>query len=277
VTDVSPTARQVGIAVVAACRETGADPVECIQGEMYCHGPRTSERRFAFARARVYAALAIESLFDCGATFIGRAVGASRSSADTLLSNTRFQLRNGSMRWYDPNALERVKGAVRTDGGASPSDATSASVRAVAAVHTMRLCACGAPLTGAARQCRSCYTGDGGQARSEMGPLPEIIQPRPAIVRVKIAPKQKLVVALPSIAEPRHLPVVVVARIAVRVKRRIVLSHDEFRSPIIMKKQAVPADQCEDLTPQLMGDPPLARSSLANAKPWKPYEAQSSE
>ncbi len=110
-----PTADDVARAVVAACRETGADPEECVTGRVYCVGGAAN--KYALSRARVYAAFALDELFDeCGSSSMSRMVGAS--SVTCHLSTARSQQRNGLLRWFDGAALERVKSAVRRPSAA---------------------------------------------------------------------------------------------------------------------------------------------------------------
>jgi|HubBroStandDraft_6_1064221.scaffolds.fasta_scaffold1302654_2 hypothetical protein len=109
-----PTADQVATAIVAACRETGGDllptALALARGE---RDPRVGAVPYPISRARVYAALALESLFDVGGTAISRMVGAANPSRGTLLPMIRSNIENNALRWYDPAALERVKAAVR--------------------------------------------------------------------------------------------------------------------------------------------------------------------
>ena len=113
--DLPPVVVLAARAVVAACRETGADPEECVQGRMFKR--RDAVGRFALSRARVYAAFALDEVLDrsdnwIGLTSISRMVGAS--SYRSHLSSARHQQRHGLLSWFDDAALERVKRAVRT-------------------------------------------------------------------------------------------------------------------------------------------------------------------
>lgn len=99
-----PSANQVAWAIVAACRETGADPVAVAEGINVC-GSRES------SRARSYAAYALNELFRCGPVAIGRMVGSGAPSS--FLSTLSWNLKKDKVRWWEDAAAERVIDAVK--------------------------------------------------------------------------------------------------------------------------------------------------------------------
>jgi hypothetical protein len=180
-----PTADQVATAIVAACRETGGyllpTAIRVARGERDLAAGKSAG--YPISRARVYAALALEALFDVGGTAISRMVGAANPSRGTLLPMIRSNIENNALRWYDPAALERVKAAVRAcssgpvppqppGGNAQPAPRPAPApvvVKHTAPVVTqpMRAAAsafsceqCGKPKSvGSAQLCRDCYRG----------------------------------------------------------------------------------------------------------------------
>ncbi len=99
-----PTADQVAAVIVAAARETGADPVRVLKVET------TAEKR-----ARTYAAFALRKLFpECPMPAIGRMVG---SDHPPYVSIVYSKIMADQFQWFDMEALQRVLAAV---GGEIP-------------------------------------------------------------------------------------------------------------------------------------------------------------
>lgn len=109
--EVWPTADDVARACIAAALEARVDPVAIITGEECRGGPHGN---VGVARARMYAALALDELFEIGAPAASRLVGAT--SYESHIASFKHRLRNKtSVSWYNPHALFRVKRAVRPD------------------------------------------------------------------------------------------------------------------------------------------------------------------
>jgi hypothetical protein len=246
-----PTADQAAAAIVAACRETGADPIKCLQGVSFDHViGRNNPARYCYSRARIYAAMAIRQLFNCGAVAVGRIVG-SRSSG-CLLSNIDFQMRNDKMRWYDGAAKDRVVAAVLAAGPVLDLEPRLVQSKS----PSYSCCDCGKPLKTHSRQCRDCYRGLTEQSARKR--TSRITDP--------------LASAIVAAFEPAAVKVEPCRDLVVRTSDPL-----EFRTPIVVRRAPTPADQCHDLTAELMGDPAPQRSALAGARPWRPYEPETRE
>ena len=103
----------VARAIVAACKETGADPVAVASGERNRAGTRWD---FKISRARNYAAYALrETHKGCGTTAIARMVGAG--SPSSYLAVLDHNIRNGKAPWWDAAAVKRVIAAIRAGDG----------------------------------------------------------------------------------------------------------------------------------------------------------------
>lgn len=99
-----PTAHQVAVAIVTAAREMGTDPFAIATGASGRTHPATG-------RARYYAAMAINRLFECSEVACARMVGAP--SPTSYLGALKFQLRHGEAQWWRPDTLDRVVAAVQ--------------------------------------------------------------------------------------------------------------------------------------------------------------------
>ena len=105
-----PTADQVARAIVAACRETGSDPIAVASGEMVLGGPHGN---LALSRARVYAAWALDELgFDCGAVAVARMCGVATCSEGSFLASVRHRFNHGKLSWFSRVVVDRVKMAI---------------------------------------------------------------------------------------------------------------------------------------------------------------------
>lgn len=91
-------------AIVAACKETGADPVAVASGE------RDGDCYYSVSRARAYAATAIRAVWQgCGNMAIARMFGASSPSCYFASLEAR---RSKGLSWWSARALERVVTAI---------------------------------------------------------------------------------------------------------------------------------------------------------------------
>lgn len=106
IVDYPPTADQVATAIVAACRETGADPITVASGNSDDRRA-TVAHKYAISRARVYAALAIRAVFEeNGPAAIARWVGAGTPSC--YVTNVDRDLKEARLKWWDEAAFKRV-------------------------------------------------------------------------------------------------------------------------------------------------------------------------
>lgn len=109
IVDYPPTADQVAAAIVAACRETGADPIAVASGHRD-EVRSAPDRKFAISRARAYAALAIREIFkENGPVAIARWVGSL--SPACYVTNVDRDRKDGRYRWWDEAAFQRVVAA----------------------------------------------------------------------------------------------------------------------------------------------------------------------
>lgn len=111
-----PTADEVARAIVAAARETGADPVAVAEGE------RGNRYHPEVLRCRAYAAIALRSQFeDARPTSIARMVGIwTPATAYSYLKILDEQRARGFLNWWDDAAFIRVVAAIRP-GGTPPA------------------------------------------------------------------------------------------------------------------------------------------------------------
>jgi len=105
-----PSANEVAAAIVAAARETGANPVEVLvePGRLL-----QVEEIKAIGRARAYAAMALEKVFNrptvsISKTAIARMVGVAGFSCGGYLHG----LHNNPRKWWDVDAFNRVINAI---------------------------------------------------------------------------------------------------------------------------------------------------------------------
>lgn len=112
-----PTANEVAKVIVAAARETGADPISVARGASKMG--RAREEWFTISRARAYAGVAIEQRFPelsrpKIAALIGVGPGASRESYFPALEQRRS---HGILKWWNPDALARIVAALGAEEG----------------------------------------------------------------------------------------------------------------------------------------------------------------
>lgn len=108
--DCPPSAYQVAMAIVAAAREMGADPIDVASG-VTTHGGRFANH--SVPRSRAYAAFAIRQVFPHnGNTAISRWVGAR--NPNSYMSLIESQRRGGQIRWWDEGIFKRVVLRLRT-------------------------------------------------------------------------------------------------------------------------------------------------------------------
>lgn len=106
-TDTFPTSDQVARAIIAACRETGADPLDVACGEAD-DGRGGAKGARPIGRARAYAAMALRSACRCGPVAISRMVGAGTpASYLTIISG---KVAHDELGWWSEAAFERVRG-----------------------------------------------------------------------------------------------------------------------------------------------------------------------
>lgn len=97
-----PTADQIARVIIAAARELRVDPVRAVT--IYdSRGISRSEFQ-ALARARIYAANALVTVYGASDAGSARMVGISRQTAPTWFSSTRKQWDG----WFDPGTARRV-------------------------------------------------------------------------------------------------------------------------------------------------------------------------
>ena len=101
-----PTAEDVAVVIVAASRETGANPLRVASHQMDAD---CSPKAYETSRARAYAAWALKSRFpDASATAISRMVGSNTPKVYlSQLAQNRPRLS-----WWSKEASLRVKGAI---------------------------------------------------------------------------------------------------------------------------------------------------------------------
>lgn len=104
-----PTADEVARAIVAAARETGADPIELASGA------RGNRHHPDILRARAYAAVALRSQFsDVDWKTIARVVGVwTPATAYSYLKTLDEQRERGYLDWWSVEAYDRVIQAIR--------------------------------------------------------------------------------------------------------------------------------------------------------------------
>lgn len=113
------SADDIACAIVAACRETGANPIAVASGQGQQH-VRTRSEFFAISRARAYAASALHEVFNPEgfairvkpssiAMFVGCTNKYGHDSFLTILAKRRAV---GSTPWWDDAAYARVIAAI---------------------------------------------------------------------------------------------------------------------------------------------------------------------
>lgn len=108
-----PTADHIARAIVAAARETGANPLSVASGELDAQGGRAFDG-WIRSRARAYAGEALRRLFkDRSMTDLARFVGVSKQVAGAYFSSLdQRRQRPAGTPWWDDAALARVMAAV---------------------------------------------------------------------------------------------------------------------------------------------------------------------
>lgn len=107
-----PTAHQIAVAIVAASRETGADPVGVIRGVERDPGKSVAEKQ-AITRARAYAARAMDRVFNrpeiaIRRSAIARYVGANKPSWESYFATLDCR----PLGWWSNETFKRVVDAV---------------------------------------------------------------------------------------------------------------------------------------------------------------------
>jgi hypothetical protein len=102
--DASPSAYHIAVAIFAASRETGVDPLS-----VYQNMPKGKLSHPA-SRARMYATIALRSRFKMTLRQCGRFVGAG--APDVYVSQLEADVRKRALKWWDRAVLDRVCAAI---------------------------------------------------------------------------------------------------------------------------------------------------------------------
>lgn len=102
-----PTADIVAVAIVAASRETGANPLRVASGQ---RDAQIDPMRYETSRARAYAAMALKASTGAGVVAIGRMVGSGQP--DVYLTGIAKRVATKKHAWWSALAMERVCEAV---------------------------------------------------------------------------------------------------------------------------------------------------------------------
>lgn len=106
-----PTAHEVAVAIVAASKELGADPIETLTFLPESNYER--DRRQRASRARAYAARAIDKVFNRPTVVVPRPVIARMIGASKVSQGAYFAALDGRpLPWWDDAVLKRVVDAV---------------------------------------------------------------------------------------------------------------------------------------------------------------------
>lgn len=106
-----PTADTIAVAIIAAAKETGADPIDVAVGVLATAGIHSG--KIAVSRARAYAALALRAVLD-NVPSKSIATWVASGSPAVYIGSIDFQIRNKQLKWWDNNAFMRVVEAVES-------------------------------------------------------------------------------------------------------------------------------------------------------------------
>lgn len=262
-----PTADQVALVIVAACRETGASPMDVLSGE-FDHNRCNSaaENVYPISRARVYAAASICELFGCGRAASSRMCGASKKSEAAHLA----LIYSGSARWFSLETLRRVASAI------DPERASRITLdREYPRAPAAHLVAPEGPCE-FERGDRVEHPSYGPGTVAGVGPLNYNRRDYPLLIKFDRSRNTQTMyarvvrAAAEQVAQTALVPVPArVVEKAVRVAQTALVpaprraENDEFRGPLTLRKTAVAAHLCEDQTSELMGDPPPGRRAFS--------------
>lgn len=253
-----PTTDNVAIAIVLSCYETGDEPeqVMTLRWKMYDGG--NGHVTHSHFRARFYAYHALHLEFpDCPVRSLARMVGVTekllsfcQSARYNILQLSRYD-RRPKVNWFDFEALERVRNGLRENRSLPPLYKQFWP-----------------------------HVGEPEPALKHVSPRllqtkPEEEQPSPGL---KIGERitHKLFGSGVIVELGGAMADLVVVRFDDGKTKR--LSADWLAKELVRQaKPQIPVKVAEMLTPPPMGEPPLERSALSQAKPWKPYEQRCRE
>jgi len=255
VTD-SPTADQVAALIVAACRETGASPIDVLSGEHDEYRNLSYELGYPISRARVYAAAAINEMFGCGRAVSSRLCGVGKNSQGAHLS----LIYSGSAKWFDVATLRRVASVIDAERAAAIELDREYPRRRV---PTSRDPECDYEV--GERVHHPTY---GFGRVVEIGAYNHRRRDHPLTIKFDGSEREQMMYAcvLSTVTTPTvtvdHKPAEP-ARAPSPLRRAPMPGSSEFSGPLTLRKVAVPAHLCEDQTADLMGDPPPSRRSFS--------------
>lgn len=116
------TADEIATAIVAAAKETGASPIDVVEGADRAAGCRVGKQQ-AISRARAYAARAIDKVFNrpeivAACPDIARWCGTNRPSWSSFFSS----LNQRPLPWWDEATFKRVVDAVMDVPESAPTE-----------------------------------------------------------------------------------------------------------------------------------------------------------
>jgi CarD-like protein len=254
VTSNFPTADQVAALIAAACRETGASPMDVIGGEF--DDKQNVSYEYPISRARVYAAAAINEMFGCGRAASSRMCGASKSSYAAHLA----VVYSGSAKWFALDALRRVASVIDAERAARitmereyPRRRVVLTAResvSVVAQNPVSVAACAFKVGD-----RVVHQTYGAGRVVEIGTFNDHRKDHPLMIKFDGSGREQVMYA--RVVQSAMTQVVAVVHASRRPES------DDFAGPLTLRKTAVPAHLCEDQTADLMGDPPPGRSALS--------------
>lgn len=273
--DTYPTSDQVAQIITAACRETGASPIDVLAGKFDNYRNPTYPQGYPISRARVYAAAAINEMFGCGRAASSRMCGASKNSEAAHLS----MVYSGSAKWFDIEVLRRVAAVIDRERAYSIEFDSEyprrPSFRADRPCEFKKSDRVEHPTYG-----QGLVVGVGALnyrrrdypllIKFDLGGSSQTMYAR--VVRSAQTQKQSSPVLTQEEVKSK-LPAIYNGMVAFNdrpdspakklTREELKKKHaEEFSGPLTMRKKAVPAELCEDQTADLMGDPDHSRSAL---------------
>lgn len=301
----APTADVVGAAIVAACRETGDDPVEVVTlrwkevRETSSSGRAFSSHSHFRARHYAYHALILE-FKECAPKMLAGCVGARdcasfiQSTKYNVLDHGRYDVRPRAV-WFDLGALTRVRSAIRRLIGLEDA-VEQVGYRAewdAGAGHYVSM------VGAVSADAEEAHSAEKVACRFEVGH--KFYHPtygRGAVIKIRAWNSRRrdypLVVefdggrsqtmyarVIGSLAQVRDGaagPPVEETSIVVAVAKELVpIAQPQVRARVrtewdhLTLRRSVATD-VDDNTAEVLGDPTPGRSALARAEPWVPYE-----
>jgi hypothetical protein len=274
----NPTSDQVALIIAAACRETGASPLDVLAGKFddYRNPTHPHPQGYPISRARVYAAAAINEMFYCGRAASSRMCGVGKNSEGSHLA----MVYSGTAKWFSLDVLRRV---------ASVIDQKRSS-RITLAMKYPRCLAEPVeddPACEFKKGDRVDHVTYGAGAVVGVGALNYKRRDYPLLIKFDDSRSNQTMYArvLKSAQPERSSPVLTQDEVQAKlpaIYSGLVAFNDrpqikkqsgpelrqkhaqEFSGPLTMRKKAVPAHLCEDQTADLMGDPPKSRSAFGD-------------